>query len=259
MSECVTIGNATLYHGDCLEILPTLAAESVDIVWTDPPYGHNNNNGDLIHRWEAALGVGHVRPDTRDARPIHNDGAEDMRRVLDGALTECARILRRDCCCCCCCSGGGPSPTFAWVAERMDRSGLQFFHAVVWDKMGLGMGWRYRRNYEFVMIAHRKGGKLKWETTRSDSITANVVRIGKIIPGSDDHPTPKPVALPAHFLELHGKRGDAVLDPFMGHAPAGVAAIQAGMSYIGIELDREHFDAACERIDNAQRQARMFA
>ena len=53
MSDVVQIGDATLYHGDALEVLPTLAAESVDILWTDPPYGHNNNNGDLIHRWDV--------------------------------------------------------------------------------------------------------------------------------------------------------------------------------------------------------------
>lgn len=40
----------TLYHGDSREILPTLASESVDFIFTDPPYGHNNNNGDLAHR-----------------------------------------------------------------------------------------------------------------------------------------------------------------------------------------------------------------
>ncbi len=47
----------TLYNADARAILPNLAAGSIDFVFTDPPYGHNNNNnGDLIHRWEAALG-----------------------------------------------------------------------------------------------------------------------------------------------------------------------------------------------------------
>ena len=260
MSDVVQIGDATLYHGDALEVLPTLAAESVDILWTDPPYGHNNNNGDLIHRREAALGQLPSGDSPPVGRPIANDSAEDMRRVVDGMLIEAARILKRDCCCCCCCcGGGGPSPTFAWLAQRMDERGLSFFHAVVWDKGGLGMGWRYRRNYEMVMIAHRRGGRIKWETSRKDGITANVVRIPKIIPSADDHPTPKPVELPAHFLALHGKAGDVVLDPFMGRAPVGVAALQAGMRYIGVEIDREHFDIACERIDNAYRQERLFA
>lgn len=35
-------GGITIYHGDCRDVLPTLASESADIVWTDPPYGHNN-------------------------------------------------------------------------------------------------------------------------------------------------------------------------------------------------------------------------
>ncbi len=259
MTVKVIIGNATLYHGDCREVLPLLADESVDIVLTDPPYGHNNNDGDLASRREEALGKPPSKVDASAARPIANDSMADMQAVVDAALTHAARLLRHDSCCCCCCCGGGPRPTFAWLANRMDTGGLAFFHAVIWDKMGLGLGWRYRRNYEMVMIAHRRGGKLKWETDRKDAITGNVVRIGKIIPQIEDHPTPKPVALFAHFLTLHGKPGDLVLDPFMGHAPVGVAALNAGMRYIGIEVDAAHFAAACTRIENAQRQAPLFA
>ena len=40
----------TIYHGDCRKVLPTLAPESVDMIWTDPPYGHNNADGDLLSR-----------------------------------------------------------------------------------------------------------------------------------------------------------------------------------------------------------------
>jgi site-specific DNA-methyltransferase (adenine-specific) len=238
----------TIYHGDCREILPTLPSESVDIVWTDPPYGHNNNNGDLIHRWEAALGQPPCGDDPPLGRPIANDGPEEMRAVVDAALVECARILRRDSCCCCCCGGGGPKPTFAWLAERMDRQGLSFFHAVVWDKGGLGMGWRYRRNYEMVMVAHRRGGRLKWEWPGSGPETANVVRIGKIIPTEDDHPTPKPEALIRHFLRLHGKPGDTVLDPFMGHGPTLRVAKDLGLRAIGIEVSEEFCEIAAKRL-----------
>ena len=238
-----------IYHGDCRDVLPSLQANSVDIVWTDPPYGHNNNDGDLIHRWEAALGqlpIGEVPP---KARPVLNDGPEEMRTVVDAALKECARILKRDCCCCCCCcGGGGPKPTFAWLAERMDRDGLLFFHAVVWDKGGLGMGWRYRRNYEMVMVAHRRGGKLKWEWEGSGEETANVVRIGKIIPTSFDHPTPKPAELIRHFLRLHGKLGDVVMDPFMGCGVTLVEAKRLGMTAIGIELEEKYCEIAAKRL-----------
>ena len=241
-------GGITIYHGDCREILPSLPSESVDIVWTDPPYGHNNNNGDLIHRWEAALGHLPCGEDPPLGRPIANDGPEEMRIVVDAALKECSRVLKRDCCCCCCCCGGGPKPTFAWLAERMDRDGLSFFHSVIWDKGGLGMGWRYRRNHEMVMVAHRRGGKLKWEWQGKGPETANVVRIGKVIPRTDDHPTPKPEALIAHFLRLHGKAGDVLLDPFMGHGPTLRVAKDMGMRAIGIEVDEQFCEIAAKRL-----------
>lgn len=55
-------GQVRILLGDCREILPTLAGGSIDFVFTDPPYGHNNNNGDLIARREAALGSSKENP-----------------------------------------------------------------------------------------------------------------------------------------------------------------------------------------------------
>jgi site-specific DNA-methyltransferase (adenine-specific) len=99
-----------------------------------------------------------------------------------------------------------------------------------------------------VMVAHRKGGKIKWEWEGSGMETANVVRIGKIIPREDDHPTPKPEALVFHFLRLHGKAGDRLLDPFMGHGPTMVAAKAMGMSAIGIEIEERYCEIAAKRL-----------
>ena len=50
-----------------------------------------------------------------------------------------------------------------------------------------------------------------------------------------------------------------VLDPFMGSGTTGVACANLGRKFIGIEIERKYFDIACERIDNAYRQKRMFA
>ncbi len=66
-----------IYHADARDELPALVDGSVDLVLTDPPYGHNNNNGDLIANWEAALGqVRRGETVVGDARPIANDGPE---------------------------------------------------------------------------------------------------------------------------------------------------------------------------------------
>ena len=257
------IGNAVLYLGDCLEILPTL--DKVEMIFTDPPYGHNNNNGDLIHRREAALGTLPAVPAASLARPIANDGVE-ANTLFQAALPELNRVLAsKGCCCCCCCccccgGGGGPDPQFArwslWLDEIFD-----FKQMVVWDKGPMGMGWHYRRSYETVLVAEKRGGSRWYDET--DKIE-NIIRPGqygirKIIPSARQHPTEKPPELARHFIRLHTQEGETVLDPFMGAGSTGAAALGIGRKFIGIEIDDQWFMQACERIENAQRQERLFA
>jgi site-specific DNA-methyltransferase (adenine-specific) len=251
------IGNATLYLGDCLEILPTL--DKVEMVFTDPPYGHNNNNGDLIHRREAALGV--LSPSGESSpRPIANDGAE-ANELFKMVLPELNRVLisKGCCCCCCCCGGGGPDPQFARWSLWMDEI-FNFKQMIVWDKGPIGMGWHYRRSYETVLVAEKKGGSRWFDET--DKIE-NIIRPGqygikKIIPNARQHPTEKPLELARHFIKLHTREGETVLDPFCGAGSTGAAALSINRKFIGIELDEKWFNQACERIENAQRQSSLL-
>jgi hypothetical protein len=74
--------------------------------------------------------------------------------------------------------------------------------------------------------------------------------------GKTLHPTQKPVALMCWCLGMLGlKAGDTVLDPYMGSGPVGVACAQAGIHYIGIELDKGYFAVAKRRIEEARRAA----
>jgi len=237
--EKVEIGLATLYLADCLEAMRSMPDGSIDMIWTDPPYGHSNHDGDLNSQLNKHRGI--------DDQPIANDDAEGMRRVVDGMLTEAVRVLHPDCCCCCC---GGPRPTFAWVANRMDTAGLQFFHSVIWDKRNPGLGWRYRRQHEMVMVAHKAGGKLLWA---NDSRTQRNI-ISVMPPKDREHPNEKPEPLCNVFIDLHTTKGQTVLDPFMGSGTTGVAAVGSGRKFIGCEIERKYFDIACRRIEEAQRQ-----
>ena len=72
---------------------------------------------------------------------------------------------------------------------------------------------------------------------------------------NDFHPTEKPVQLMRVIVEW--TRG-VVLDPFMGSGATGIAALQLGRKFIGIEIDPVHFATACRRIEDAQRQGDMF-
>jgi DNA modification methylase len=240
-------------EADCRGVLAALPDRSVDMVMTDPPYGHNNNNGDLIHSREAALGK--TAPNVKAApRPIANDGPEANDLIRD-VLPHVARLLRHGGCCCCCCGGGGPDPQFArwslWIDEHLD-----FKQMVVWDKGPMGMGWHYRRSYETVLVATKRGGPCKWYDS-SDRIE-NVIRPGargagggeirKIIPKANDHPTPKPWELAAHFVALHTAPGDLVLDPFAGHGWVGVACRHLGRRYLGVEISAEFVREARRKI-----------
>jgi DNA modification methylase len=246
-------GSVKIYHADCLDVLKELEAGSVDFIFTDPPYGHNNNDGDLIHRWESALGKG----PHGESRAIANDGPE-ANDLFRNVLPELNRLLAPGCCCCCCCCccGGGPDPQFARWSLWMDEV-MQFKQMVVWDKGPMGMGWHYRRSYETVLVAQKKGAACRWFDT-TDKVENIIRRIGKIIPNKADHPTPKPIRLVTHFLQLHTQAGDIVLDPFMGHSPVGVACVQTGRKFIGIEIDEGYCKIAEKRIRDAEKQLRLL-
>ncbi len=234
--------SVTIYHGDCRDIMGTFEAESVDMIWTDPPYGHSNLADDLASSRVGVRG-GRQRP----AQTIANDDPGQWKRLIMSFLDEAERILKHDCCCCCCCccGGGGPSPAFANLALWMDAR-LAFFHAVVWDKSarGNGLGWRYRRNYEFVMVSHRKGGRLSWADP--DIAVPNIIRTA---PARNIlHPTTKPVGLSSAFIRWHTVDNALVVDPFMGSGTTLRAAKDEGRKAIGIEIEERYCEIAANRL-----------
>jgi site-specific DNA-methyltransferase (adenine-specific) len=249
----------TLYCGDCREILAELDAGSVDLIFTDPPYGHNNNNnGDMASRWEAIFdGKKDAYVPEKDWRPIANDGIE-ANDLIQWFFPQAMRLLAPGCCCCCCCGGGGPDPQFARWSLWLDTAfNGGFKQMVVWDKGPMGMGHHYRRSYETVLVAQKPGAACKWydETKRVE----NIIRpgdygIAKIIPQADEHPTVKPVALGQHFIQLHSKEGDLILDPFAGSGSTLVGAKQSGRRAIGIEISEKYCQIAVNRL----RQMELF-
>lgn len=235
-----------IYHLDALALLRAMPSGSVDMIFTDPPYGHNNNNNDLIHRWEVALGQTRI---VKVARPIANDGTE-ANDLFRACLPEFRRVLKPGCCCCCCCcGGGGPDPQFARWSLWLDEA-LEFKQMVIWDKGPMGMGWHYRRSYETVLVAMKPGTTCKWYDT-SHRIE-NIIRPGmgapKIIPLEDNHPTQKPIGLATWFIRLHSQPGDLVLDPFAGSGTTLKACQELGRDFIGCDLSLEYVELARQRL-----------
>lgn len=112
MTRIERIGDATLYLGDCRDILPTLT--HADAVICDPPYGNSNHDGDFNARLNEHRGL--------ESKPIANDGADEMRAVVDAMLTEAARILPKQVSACCCFCGGGGAVSCVCLACGADGS-----------------------------------------------------------------------------------------------------------------------------------------
>lgn len=73
-----------------------------------------------------------------------------------------------------------------------------------------------------------------------------------------DHPWPKPIELMKKLVAHWSNEGQVVCDPYLGSGTTGMAATSNGRKFIGIEIEPKYFDIACERIENAQRQTKLF-
>ena len=209
MGDVVQIGDATLYHGDCLEILPTL--DKVDAVVTDPPYGIGAAGGVGGDNCAVVLRTDDIWDDNTA------DEAVDMARDMSGQ-----QVI----------FGGNYyelPPTSCWLVWDKDNSGNFADCELAWTNLEKAV-----RLYKF-----RWNGMLR----------ANKERRG-------DHPTQKPVGVME--WAIGHTEGNTVLDPFMGSGTTGVACANLGRKFIGIEIERKYFDIACERIDAAYAQGRLF-
>lgn len=225
----VEIGNATLFHGDCLEILPTLP--KVDAVITDPPYG-------------VLLGeVDNGQARERNRRPYagFSDTPEYLRNVCAPAVAFCIEKFGR--------VVATVGTRNAWEYPKPDDIGCWY------NPAGNGISrWGFLTAHPILYWGKdpRRGSR---------QITANSVT--GFSPGIEDrdidHPCPKPISFMRWMVAKGSLDGEFVLDPFMGSGTTGVACMNLGRKFIGIEIEKKYFDIACERIDQAQRQGRMFA
>lgn len=220
----------TIYHSDNREILPYLQDESIDLIVTDPPYGIDFQS---------------ARPtEGRKKEKIKNDGLQDYLEMLPSMWKQFKRIIKDGCCCCCCCAGGGggtPSLAYLWIEASKH---LDVENVLIWDKGFLGLGWRYRFQWEAVVIA-TKGDRKIWNGGESKS---NILRFQKIIPQNGDHPTPKPESLMRELIESNSNIGNIILDCYMGAGTTLRAAKDLGRKAIGIEIEEKYCEIAAKRL-----------
>jgi site-specific DNA-methyltransferase (adenine-specific)/modification methylase len=232
------IGSCELYLGDCLQVLPLLG--EVDAVVTDPPYGQNykvntfhsggKRNNAVVQRNGKTLVV---RPKVH--RPVHGDDKPfDPKPWLQVA----PRIVM-------------------WGAHKFaDR--LPAGSWLVWDKVPTGKV-RDQGDGEAAWINDADPRPLRILRLLWDGLCVGVGARHEVTAGQQRlHPTQKPEMVMNWTLAQAGVCSGVVLDPYMGSGTTGVAAVRAGCSFIGIEIDEGYFDIACKRIEKAYAQPDMF-
>ena len=246
------IGNAELWLGDCFEILPTLARP--DAIVADPPYGQGltTNIGKLsVSGSAAASGRPYCVPGKRRTRPgIYSTGwatqfPDQIIGDSPGAPFNVGALLPYS------------DRVLLWGAHKFAHK-LPQGRWLAWDKVPTGkvrdqgdgeMAWTNVRPKAVTRFF-----RLLWDGVCVGSAARHEVTAGQ----SRVHPTQKPQALMAWCLQfVEAPPGGVICDPCMGAGSTGLAALDAGYRFIGIELEPFYFEIACRRIEDAQRQQRM--
>ena len=235
MVEPVIIGNATLYLGDCLEILPTLP--KVDAFFTSPPYNLGKTSGS---EW-GRLKEGYASHS--DDMP-HGEYVAWQKVVLSAAwdrLADTGAIFYQH------------KEIAKGNVTRLPfelNPDLPLRQVLTWDR-GSGFQrtyWHFVPRFEWVLVFAKEGFRL----SRLDCFD-----LMKIAPTVDEeHPASFPVELPTQIIGASVV--GSVCDPFMGSGTTGVACAKMGRKFIGIEIEPKYFDIACRRIEAAYAQGDMF-
>ena len=244
------IGDATLYLGDCLDVLPMLCGLGdgcqnpdvsveqgggaaiialptrtvVDAVITDPPYG-------------VDLG----KHGKRDTYASIDDTERYLLSDVIPRVSAAIAIARRAALTC--------GNKHAWHYPKPDDWGIWY------NPAGTGCGkWGFILAHMILYYGidphARKPG---WMASSVEGKNDSVAHL------RPSHPCPKPEMFMRWLVGKGSVQGETVLDPFMGSGTTGVACMNLGRKFIGIEIEPKYFDIAVERITNAQRQERLFA
>ncbi len=221
-----------IWQGDCLEVMRDIPDKSVDAVITDPPYG-------IDYQSARRSDKSQWKPKIANDKEPYTKWIGDVHRILKN--TGCLYCFYR------------------WDVQD------EFYNAItpnmpiksqiVWDKVIHGMGdlkGEYAPQHELIMFAIMPDFQFPGKRPRT------IIKQRRVLPDDLLHPNEKPVALMAKLIRDCTNPGDTVADLFFGSGATGVACVQTGRNFIGIEIDPDYFKIARKRIKEALMQPRLL-
>jgi len=243
-------GRARLYKGDCLEILECVPADSVDVIFADPPYFLSN--GGTTCRAGKRTSVDKGSWDK-------SNGVEENHAFNHRWLSACQRALKPN--------GtmwvSGTGHVIYSVGYAMQQLGFKMLNDIVWEKPNPppNLSCRYFTHATETLLWAAKSRKSRhtfnYDRMREMNDGKQMKTVWRMTaPGKQEkllgrHPTQKPLALLERLLLASCPEGSLVLDPFNGSGTTGVAAVTLGHSYMGIDLEQEYIDLTQSRLVEA--------
>lgn len=253
--------SVSLYQGDCLDIMPTLPAASVDLVLCDLPYGTT------ACKWDAVIAPARLWPEyirvTKSNAAVLLNGSQPFTSALGASNLSMLK--------------------YAWVWEKARPTDfLQAKHKPLKGFEDILVFYRERPVYHpqgttaIDRAVKNTGTKARGRNGSKDNADHS---FHGTVTGADEndcykqtvtgyprgiirfaqdsnalHPTQKPVALMEYLIRTYTNPGDTVLDNCMGSGTTGVACVNTGRSFIGIEKDPGYFTTASARIAAVQKE-----
>jgi site-specific DNA-methyltransferase (adenine-specific) len=260
-------GPATLLQGDCLAVLATLPSASVDLIFADPPY--NLSNGGVTCQSGQMVSVNKGTWD--ESSGIEKDHAFNLEW-----LAACRRVLKPD--------GtlwvSGTRHVIFSLGFAMQQLGYRLLNEIAWYKPNAAPNlacrmfthahetllWashndssKYTFNYQ-EMKAGNGGTQMRsvWFDLDAEDKHESVWRIPTVPKREKQfgkHPTQKPLRLLHRVIGASSRPGDVILDPFTGSSTTGVAALELGRKFIGIDFDRDYLDLSRKRLEALRHEA----
>ena len=210
---------------DAVDWLRDLAAESIDLVITDPAY----------ESLEKHRAVG-TTTRLKHSKASSNDWFSIFPNARFGELfAELYRVLKPDTHFYLLCD----AETMFVAKPEAEKAGFKFWKPLVWDKRTIGMGYHYRARYELILFFEKGKRRL------NDLGIADIIEVPRIRGG---YPAEKPVEVAEVLINQSSAPGELVADPFMGSGSVGVAAIKLGRRFLGNDLNPEAVEISARRL-----------
>jgi len=248
-------GNCNLFKANCLDVLDSIPADSINMIFADPPY-FLSNGGMSCH---AGKRVSVNKGDWDKSK-----GIEETHKFNIEWLKKCQNVLTKD--------GtiwvSGTSHVIYSIGFAMQQLGFKILNDIAWYKVNPppNLSCRYftHATETILWAAKNKSSKhyFDYSLMRKMNNNKQMQSLWKITaPKSEEkiygkHPTQKPVALLERIMWASTKKHDIVLDPFTGSSTTGVAAYRLERNFIGIDNNEQYLELSKKRLNYEQRNKR---